>query len=202
MKKDKFVFLIPTIIHYIISLIFTLNFTNINTENKSSYIVFGIVEMLFFIILIVIYRYLFKIINKPKIIKENKKYIKTFFIYFIIMFLLLLCTWPGIWRWDEMWIAIKANEYILEGWQNILSSFFYLLSYKFIASNVGVVIIQIILISMIVSYVINKIYDYFNFKTEKFKFLLYIPFKYPHLFFLFFHLVDVISIHQSDNFQV
>lgn len=174
--KRKNIFLIFVFLHYLLSLCFNLNFIKIEEFDAKATIIFFIIELLFFISLLFAYRKIIDVMKKPEIIEKNKKYIKTFFIYFGILIVLLLLVWPGVWRWDEIWIALDAQKYVLDGWQNILSSFFFLFSFKFIASYVGVVIVQCIFISVIVSYVINKVYEFLKIGNEKFKVLLYIPF--------------------------
>ena len=160
---------VPTFIHYLISFYFTLDFVEMKNFDIKANFIFLIIELLFFTFLYFSYK------NIPKLV-NYKHYIKTFSIYFLIQFIVLLCVWPGVWRWDEIWVAFDAKKYVLDGWQNILTSIFYIFSFKLIPSYVGVVIIQCIFISMIVSYVINKIYEFLELTNRKCKILLYIPF--------------------------
>ena len=175
-KCKELIFLIPTIIHYLIAFFMTLNFQKINEYDHHAKVVFVIIEILFFIVLVFIYKKTFEIFKDKRKFEKKAKYIKTFLIYFGILFFVLLLVWPGVWRADDVGIVELARSYGLLGWYSILSSLFCIFSFKFIPNYVGVVIVQCVFISIIVSYSINKIYDFFNFESKKYKIILYIPF--------------------------
>lgn len=175
----KISFIIPAVFHYFISLKLSLNFIDfsyINQISKERLPLFKSVEFIYFVILIFLYKKLFDFIKNKERIIRNKEYIKTFFVYFSILFILLLTVWPGIWRWDDLHLVLGAKGYYLNGWHNFFSSLFYIISLKFIPSFVGVVIMQCIVISLIVSYVINKVCEFLNLNNIIYKVILYIPF--------------------------
>ena len=68
---------------------------------------------------------------------------------------LLLLTWPGIWRMDEFGILNSATMLLPVFWQNYLTSLFYVFSLMLIPIPSGVIIVQCALISLIVGYVVN-----------------------------------------------
>lgn len=174
--NKKWTFLVFALIHYLLSFFMTLNFAKIDSNDFRKKVVFVFVEIMFFFFLIFIYKKLFEIFKDKRKLKNSLKYIKTFLIYFGILFLVLLCVWPGVWRGDDVFIADAARNYDLLGWYSVLSSLFCIFSYKIIPDYVGVIIVQCAFISLIVSYCINKTYEFLNFKSNNYKFILYIPF--------------------------
>lgn len=203
---EKRLYIFTAIFHYVISMLFSFNFFT----NKKVNIVFYIVEFLYIIILIFVHKKVFYILNNKK---KYQNYIKSFIIYFLILFLLLILIWPGIWRWDELYLAPLAKRYGLYCWQNILSSIFYIISLRTISSFVGVVIIQCIIISAFVSYIINKIYELLNLKNNTYKIILYIPFLLPpildsnlyplrstlYTYIMLFYLIKMIEYSKCEN---
>ena len=78
-------------------------------------------------------------------------------IYFLVIFVLLLLTWPGMWSWDDIYIASNAKYFSLTPWQHFYSGIFHILCLKTLPFISGIIIIQSIIASLIVGYCINKI---------------------------------------------
>ena len=176
--KTKDIYLIIALIHFIISFfldkfLFRINIFNIkNTNEICTLIIMKLVSlMLYIFIWQIIGRILTNIRKKDE---KTLKLIKYFFIYFGINIILLILTWPGIWRWDEFNILHHVSFYKLEYWQNYLTSIFYLLSYMIIPIPSGVIVIQMVIASSIVSYIVYNFSEIF--KKSKLIYLLYIPF--------------------------
>ncbi|MDO4747278.1 MAG: hypothetical protein Q4A70_02995 [Candidatus Saccharibacteria bacterium] len=140
-----------------------------------------LVDILFFVIMIFVYRGLIFIIKNRH---KYRKYIRFALIYFAILMVLLLLTWPGIWRgpYDEFIIASDAKRYIIYGWQHSLFSLFYMLCFKLIPFFNGVLIVQCIIISIITSYLYNQLVQGFKLQKLLPKTLLLIPFLLPPVF--------------------
>lgn len=177
-NNDKVIPLIIAVIHWIISFftdifVFRLNVFNI-TSSKDIFrlLIMKIVSLILYIFL---WKFLFsigkKIKNKDPDLKEK---LKIFIPYFTINIILLILTWPGIWRWDEFTILYNTSIFKLEYWQHYLTSIFYILSFMIIPIPSGVIIVQIIVISGIVAYIIANFKKLFN--NSKWTYLLFIPF--------------------------
>lgn len=67
------------------------------------------------------------------------------------MLVLLLLTWPGIWRMDEFGILTSAVQLFPHFWQNYITSVFYIFALMLFPFPAGVILVQIICISLIVA---------------------------------------------------
>ena len=177
-KKEDRLPLLIAIIHWIISFFTDLNIFKINIFNISAIediIKLILVKSVSLVIYVFLWKFLFsffkRIKNKDKKAKDN---LKIFLIYFLINFIILMLTWPGIWRWDEFNILNHVSYYKLEFWQHYLTSIMYLLSYMLIPIPSGVIIYQIAVASGIVAYIISNFKRIFN--DSKWTYLLFIPF--------------------------
>ena len=179
-KKTEIVSISLAFIHFIISfftddIIFKINIFNIMEKENIELSKFCTYKLTSLLVYIILYQIIIKIItNLIKKDKKTKEMIIYGLIYLSINGILLLLTWPGIWRWDEFNILYKATNYSFYTWQNYLTSLFYIISYMIIPIPSGVIIIQIICASAIVSYII---YNFKNiFEDSKLTFFIYIPF--------------------------
>lgn len=177
-KKEERLPLIIALIHWVISFfldqfIFKINIFNINS--LSAVIKLILMKAISLVLYLVIWKFLFsfgrKIKNKDK---NSGNILKIFLIYFSINIVILILTWPGIWRWDEFNILNYVSQYKLEFWQHYFTSIMYLLSYMLIPIPSGVIICQIAIASGIVAYIISNFKKIFN--NSKWTYLLFIPF--------------------------
>lgn len=104
------------------------------------------------------------------------RYFKNFCIYFIPMMIFLFLTWPGVWRSDEFSILQGVRNLQLTYWQHWLTDVYYIFSLCIIGFPVGIIIIQLILISGIVSFIITITYEKIN---SKYAWVIYIPLFFP-----------------------
>lgn len=155
-NKYMIIAFIISIIHFLLSFVYDRIFFNYNSFNKTAIIV----NLLFLFLLNVMW---YKIIYIIRNRMEYKPKIIVFVTYFIFMMIMLLLTFPGVWRADEPTMLSMAQNYELGGWQHIFSSIYYMIALKFIPVPFGIVIVQCIVISSIISYVINDILE----KQEK-----------------------------------
>ncbi len=96
-------------------------------------------------------------------------------IYLVPILALFLLIYPGVWRWDELIILQNVTYGNIYYWQHWLSSIYYYLCLCLIPIPAGIVIVQSILASFIVGYVISRTYEYLG----KWALLLYIPLFMP-----------------------
>lgn len=82
---------------------------------------------------------------------------KILFVCIFINFVWIILTYPGTWKWDDMFILYNVSENKFYFWQHWLSSFYYMLCLQFIPIPVGVVIIQNIIISIIMANIFTEL---------------------------------------------
>lgn len=105
-NKRMILAFIISIMHFASSFVLDKSFFEYSKFNQTGVIV----NILFFIILNITW---YKILS---IIKNRKKYkskIIIFSIYFTFMMILLLLTFPGIWRIDDIQMAVDARSFKL-----------------------------------------------------------------------------------------
>lgn len=133
-------------------------------------------KILLFIILFIFYYFLLKFIKYKK---YKSVYFKIFISYFIIMMLLLILVYPGVWRNDDLGILLYAKTFKLESWHHILTSIIYILSLMIIPIPSGILVILNFIYSLIIAYIIKGISTYFNFNKWYYYVIMIIPFLLP-----------------------
>jgi len=136
-------------------------------------------KIVLFIILILFYNFLNKLIIKKN--KNTKEYFKYFLIYFVPVFIILLLAWPGVWFGSDVinfYNHTKVAEFLY--FLHYLTSLFYILGYMLFPCASGAIILQIILFSAIISYIIKNMKDIFK---SNLVYLFYIPFFIFHTIF-------------------
>jgi hypothetical protein len=173
MGKSKYNYLIVSVICFFITTFFdSLVFIDSQYYRYSKYI---ILKSIVLIIIVCFWKFIYFLIDKIK--KRDKKWIeisKIFIIYFSIMLIMLLLVWPGIWIWDEYSILESAKGLTLVYWHCYLTSIYYILCLMIFPFPIGIIIIQLLLISVVVTYIIFKISN----KT-KLGYYMLIPFLLP-----------------------
>jgi len=140
-----------------------------NNEHLQKVIMFKII---IFIILTIFYYFVIKII-KQKLYKKD--YFKIFIISFSIMIILLILTWPGVFRNDELGIILYAKTLRYEPWHHTIISIIMIIELMLIPFPTGTIIINCLLYSVIISYVVSNLAKYF--KDIKYRYIiLMIPF--------------------------
>lgn len=150
-----------------------INFIQWNSITDIFILIFN--KIIAFILYLLFWKMIFYI--KDKVKSKDKKtcsFLQSFIFYFTFNIILLLLTWPGIWRYDECKILACASFYTLEYWQHYITSIFYSISLMFIPIPSGVIIAQMAVIAMIVAYIISEFKQIVN--NKKLVYLLYIPF--------------------------
>ncbi len=145
-------------------------------------VVYGVWKVLFLAFVIGFYQLAGFLIHEIR--SGNKKVCsicKLSGIYFLVMLVFLLLTWPGIWRVDEFTILRTAKDLHLHYWQGYLTSVYYILCLMMIPAPVSVVLFMCLINSFVVGYLIHKLLEYTG--GRKLAYLLYLP-------FLFFPVID------------
>ncbi|MGM9534389.1 MAG: hypothetical protein ACI3VR_04020 [Intestinibacter sp.] len=168
---------IVAFIHWCIGFFTDGLFFNLNVLGRDLYStgIFVLLKILYLVLLVCVWQILFNTIKKIRNKDERViNYLKISAVYFFIMTCFLILTWPGVWRANEFVIINNVVNFHIDIWQNYLTSMFYILCLMLMPFVSGIIIIQNLCISLIVGYVIYKIYYYTD--KSKFSFFMYIPF--------------------------
>lgn len=116
------------------------------------------VKAVFFLVLTAVIIFALHFFEK---IRLKNKFYKSWLIhslvYFGLIFSLLLLTWPGYWRWDELDVLFAAHNYAPFSWQSIHTQLFYIFSIYLLPFATGITIIQTTIISLIVGYILASL---------------------------------------------
>ena len=118
--------------------------------------------------------------------EKIRRFLKYFGIYFAAMLGFLLLTYPGAWCWDEFSLLEGARKGFISTWQHVLTQVFYSISLNIIPFNVGVLIIQLFIVSLIVGYVMLKLSCHIK---PRLVYLFYIPMLLPPI--IYFNLLPM-----------
>ncbi len=141
-KLNKAAFVLA-LCHFVLS-IFTdrfffqyhfFDFTDLLMSAKSIEAIF--VKFIFGIVLIMFWQGIFYFF-----IKASGKFKRRALLYFVVQLLLLLLTWPGIWRMDEFGLLSSSSFLYPHFWQNYLTSVWYILSLMILPFPAGVIIVM------------------------------------------------------------
>lgn len=106
--------------------------------------------------------------------KFYRSWLKNTAFYAAIMLILLVVLYPGHWVGDEFDILEAVRQYSLYSWQNYLTNIFYTFSLYLIPTGVGIVIVQLGIVSLITGYVVTLSKKLF---TKRYThYFLFIPF--------------------------
>ena len=130
---------------------------------------------LFLVVLILIWHAVFNIVRKIRDKSVNMTWLKCSLAYFSALFLLTICAWPGFWEWDEFYILAANVNLHIHVWQSMLSNIIYALSLMILPFPTGVVLVQIVFVSVIVGYVLSFAFEEFKPGIAG-KIILWIPF--------------------------
>ena len=133
----------------------------------------AILKILHLIFLYFIFLKIYKMFFDKKN-KKEKKELKYFYICFSILFILLIIVWPGTWSWDDIVILQNIANLDFTPWQHFFSGLFYAICLETIPFPVGVILIQIFIISLFESAIISKIKSIYEGKNTKILFILMI----------------------------
>ena len=151
-KKLNKTALIVAVVHFVVSfftdrLIFQyVLFDFSTTKNILRTIETAGVKLAFLLFLIFLWQRIFATIKYG-----GRLYLKVAGSYFLLMCLLLLMTWPGVWRMDEFGILSSSVQLFPHFWQNYITSVFYVLALMLFPFPAGVVLAQCMCIALVVA---------------------------------------------------
>jgi len=174
MKKG---WLLVSILHWILSF-FTDSWV-VTCENTFTY---GVWKAVFLVFVVGFYQLAGFVVQRYRSGDEKVRKICILSgIYFLVMMVFLLLTWPGIWRIDEFTILKTAKDLHIHYWQGYLTSIYYILCLMLIPTPASVILWMCVINSFIVGYLVYTLWMYTG--QKKIAFLLYLP-------FLFFPVID------------
>lgn len=104
------------------------------------------VKLVFFVFLVFLWQIIFWAEKHA-----DRRFLKVAGGYLLLMSVLLLLTWPGIWRMDEFGILSSSIQLFPHFWQNYITSVFYVLALMLFPFPAGVVLVQCVCVSLIVA---------------------------------------------------
>lgn len=177
--KNYFFPIITAVIFYLFSFFLHFdnlffNYPNVYTNNMIC------IKILHFLFLCFVFCF-FSFVQRK--IKESDKFFKRgfnlFVIYFLLIFLILLSLWPGTWSWDDIWLLYSDWGYDFNSWYHILTTIFHQVFLQILPFPAGIIIIQNIIISVFISFIIIKLENVYSLSLKnKFadNFLKFMPF--------------------------
>lgn len=151
-KKLNKTALIVAVVHFVVSfftdrLIFQyVLFDFSTTKNVLRTIETAGVKLAFLLFLIFLWQRIF-----AEVKHGDRLYLKVAGSYFLLMCLLLLLIWPGIWRMDEFGILSSSIQLYPHFWQNYITTVFYVLALMLFPFPAGVVLAQCGCIALVVA---------------------------------------------------
>ena len=143
----------------------------VRLEAVKMYIAFRVISIIFVGLLVAgLIELIEKIKNKSK---KAKAFLKYFSIYFGIMFVFLILTWPGIFKGDEFYVFLGLPIFRLNYMQHYLLSSFYIISLMIFPAMATITFLQILIISSIVGYILMKLEEILE--NKKLVWLFFIP---------------------------
>ncbi len=165
------------IIHFIISFVTDKKF--FVYDIREDWIRLIVYKLLFFSFLLIIWKLAFWLYDRVQQGDSRiKRLLTIFLIYFSVNMLLLILVWPGNWVWDEYFILEAARTLLnSEVWQHYITSVFYIMSLMLIPFPAGILVVQISLISALLSGALLMIEE--KTKSSKFTYVLLAVFLFP-----------------------
>lgn len=95
-----------------------------------------------------------------QVLQKKPVFIRGLFVfiaYFAISCIILLIIWPGTWSCSDIGVLRDSRMWCLNSWQNFLSSIFQILFLQLFPCPGGVILVQNLVISIIVAYIVTNI---------------------------------------------
>ena len=135
--------------------------------------VYILVKIVYLGVLVVIWFWIFNVIKQIRI--GNVKYKRAFQVfafYMAIMIVFIVILWPGTWSWDDISVLNVLHWYSdLAAWQHVLTGLYIDVLLQILPFPGGVIVLQNIMISICVAYVVVNLEDYYDIKRIKYKYM-------------------------------
>ncbi len=176
MKKLNKAALILAMVHFFVSfftdrLIFTYVLLDGSTMKNTLRTIetFG-VKAVFLLVLVFLWQGIFWAVKQA-----DRRNVKVAVGYMALMMVLLVLTWPGIWRMDEFGILSSSIQLYPHFWQNYITTVFYVLALMLLPFPAGVIVVQCACISVAVARMVSLCLSGKEEKNKK-TFVLFLPF--------------------------
>lgn len=130
---------------------------------------FLITKFLYFVFLLVIWCFIAETATRIK--TDDERWKRGFFIfkvYLSVVICLLLVLWPGTWAWDDIWTLNRISHYSeWSSWQHIITGVYQDVLLQILPFPGGIILLQNIIISVCVAFVITKLEDIFGISILK-----------------------------------
>lgn len=122
------------------------------------------IKVLYLVFLLLSWSFVFFVYERYK--ANDPKYrrgVHIFLTYLVFAMILLLVLWPGTWAWDDLGV-IEENLrfYNWAPWQHILTSVFQMIFLQVLPFPGGIILIQNIIISICVAFIVVKLENCFD----------------------------------------
>ena len=115
---------------------------------------YAFLKVAFVLLLVLFYQLLGQVFSRYRSSLFIRNWVRYGGGYLLLMLLVMILVWPGIWRWDEFEILSRAVHLRVSYWQHFLTSVFYIFSLMAIPFPAGIVLVQLFLVSLIVGFVL------------------------------------------------
>ncbi len=168
--KDIKKFRIPMIIACIYWFISTvMQFDRLFFTYDSETVFMLLAKFLFLLLLMILCISISKAVKKVR--SGERIWQRGFFIFkvhFFVMQCLLLVLWPGTWSWDDLWVLDDISTYkTFGGWHHILTGLYQDLLLQILPFPGGIIVLQVMLVSFCVAFVITKTEVLFEIRVIK-----------------------------------
>lgn len=182
-KNRVFSFVVPSVIAALLWVI--LNVSGVQEwffrEASLGTVIFVKISHLSFLLLLS--NILFFIFRRSRTDTRYRLMVKIALLYFCVGIILLLLVWPGAWAWDDLGVIKGAESYYFSPWQHFLSGFFQVIALQTLPFASGVIIIQILIASIIVGYIVSFLGNAIEMHYKKKSWLIYLFLILPFFFF-------------------
>lgn len=130
---------------------------------------FRLIKLLFLTALLIGWQFVYKVYLK---VKEGSRLYKRgllfFLLYFALLLVLLVFLWPGAWAWDDIWTLNAIQWYsFFYPWQNVITGIYYDLMMQFLPFPGGIILMQVMIISLCVAYTAAGLEQTFDLYVDK-----------------------------------
>lgn len=148
--------------HFVLSSVFQIDRYFFDYKHINSKII--LIKLIYLTFLAVSWCFIFHV--KWQLNEKNsfiKRAFRIFCVYYSICSILMVFIWPGTWFWDDICTLEGIKNYTsLFAWQHILTGVYLDILLNIIPTPGGAILLQLGIISIIVSYVITKLEYSFN----------------------------------------
>ena len=133
--------IVLSLLHWLLSVSYVFGASLLTTERITKS--FILINIIYVLLVLITYKYIFFVYSQYKIgVSEYRRGVHIFLTFFLIFTLLLIILWPGTWAWDDIVVVNNAHNFIIFGWQHVLSSIFHILCLQFLPFPAGIIFIQ------------------------------------------------------------